>query len=398
MAPPPARDFGVVFDIDGVLCRGEDMIPGAAAAVAKVGGGSWWWDKAGERGFALDPADPRPAPPLQVAAARVPHVFVTNQGWLSEHDRASLLAEQLGAPVSPGQCVLAHSALADALPSIGGGSDGLVLVTGRCRTPATRIVRGYGYRNVRSVAAYSRALPHLNPLKHAGVGAGQVAGSGPNARPGEDGGGAGDGACDSDDDGADPSWAASPVRAVILLETPADWHDDLQVIVDVLRSDGRPGRPAPAGAQPVAFVCCNFDALFAASHPVPRFGPGAFLVALKALFAMVTGGQALAVVEHGKPHAPAYRAAVRKLASRSTALAAPSPPPPLRHIYAIGDNPASDVRGANAAGGAWRSVLVRSGVWRSPDANDGGDPAHFVCDDVVAAVAMIFRDNGVGSE
>ena len=27
----------------------------------------------------------------------------------------------------------------------------------------------------------------------------------------------------------------------------------------------------------------------------------------------------------------------------------------------IGDNPAADIRGANAAAGAWRSVLVRTG-------------------------------------
>lgn len=302
-----------------------------------------------------------------------------------------MLSEQLGLPVAAGQCVLAHSALADAAPAV--GVDGLVLVTGRCRTPATGIVRGYGYENVHSIAAYSRALPHLNPLKHAGVGAGQVAGSGPNARPGVEGGG-GCGASDGGD--GDPAWAAAPVRAVFLVETPEDWHDDLQVIVDILRSDGRPGHPAPAGAQPVAFVCCNFDALFAAAHPVPRFGPGAFLVALKALFGMVTGGQALRVVEHGKPHAPAYEAAARKLAARAAALSPSAPPPAFRHIYAIGDNPASDVRGANAAGGVWRSVLVRSGVWRSPAANDDADPAHFVCEDVVSAVDMILGANGVG--
>ena len=35
MSPPP-RDFGVVFDIDGVLLRGEDLIPGSREAVLKV--------------------------------------------------------------------------------------------------------------------------------------------------------------------------------------------------------------------------------------------------------------------------------------------------------------------------------------------------------------------------
>ena len=30
-------------------------------------------------------------------------------------------------------------------------------------------------------------------------------------------------------------------------------------------------------------------------------------------------------------------------------------------IFAVGDNPAADVRGANAAGAPWTSILVRTG-------------------------------------
>ena len=37
------------------------------------------------------------------------------------------------------------------------------------------------------------------------------------------------------------------------------------------------------------------------------------------------------------------------------------------------DNPASDVRGANAAGGPWRSMLVRTGVFHG-SGNDKGVP------------------------
>ena len=35
---------------------------------------------------------------------------------------------------------------------------------------------------------------------------------------------------------------------------------------------------------------------------------------------------------------------------------------PFSAIYAVGDNPAADVRGANAAGAPWVSVLVKTGV------------------------------------
>ena len=43
-------------------------------------------------------------------------------------------------------------------------------------------------------------------------------------------------------------------------------------------------------------------------------------------------------------------------------------------IFGIGDNPASDIRGANRAGPPWVSVLVRTGVFRG-GANSASDPA-----------------------
>ena len=47
------------------------------------------------------------------------------------------------------------------------------------------------------------------------------------------------------------------------------------------------------------------------------------------------------------------------------------------HCWALPrrDNPASDVRGANAAGGPWRSVLVRTGVFHGVGNDAGAPPA-----------------------
>lgn len=326
-------------------------------------------------------------------------MFVTNQGWLDETDRAALLSSQLGLspPVTPDQVVLAHSALKEEAGAIG---DGLVLVTGRCRSDAAAIVRGYGFSNVHTIAEYAAAHPHLHPLKHAGG----------NGAPRPD-------AADADP----PAWAAAPVAAVFVIETPEDWHEDLQVIVDLVRSrGGRPGDcqgrghgggggegDGPSSAshrQAVRLVVCNFDFVFAAEHGVPRFGPGAFFAALEALHARATaaanGGapSPLSVVRHGKPHPPAYAAALRKLRAQLGDTGAGD----LKHVYALGDNPASDVRGANGAGGPWRSVLVRTGVWAGVHPvtgervdNDADDPAHFVCESAADAVAMILRANGV---
>ena len=75
------------------------------------------------------------------------------------------------------------------------------------------------------------------------------------------------------------------------------------------------------------------------------------------------------------------------------------------------DNPKSDIRGANAMGDRvsswwfsfgfarhtqrvafqWRSILVRTGCFHAAAANDADDPAWRVCDDVVAAIDLVFQ-------
>jgi ribonucleotide monophosphatase NagD (HAD superfamily) len=99
----------------------------------------------------------------------------------------------------------------------------------------------------------------------------------------------------------------------------------------------------------------------------------------------------------GKPNAEPYRLVEAALEAQALALGLPRPPPrkdalgallpPFQAIYAVGDNPAADVRGANAAGHPWVSVLVRTGVFAGPPgANCHVDPAHIVVDDVEGAV------------
>ena len=60
----------------------------------------------------------------------------------------------------------------------------------------------------------------------------------------------------------------------------------------------------------------------------------------------------------------------------------------LGKIYAIGDNPRSDVRGANNAGDQWTSILVRTGCFQGEN-NDPDDPADIVVQDVREAMESI---------
>ncbi len=60
-------------------------------------------------------------------------------------------------------------------------------------------------------------------------------------------------------------------------------------------------------------------------------------------------------------------------------------------VGAVGDNPASDVAGARAAGAPWVPVLVTAtGVWPGPG-NSAAAPADLVVDDVEAAVALALQ-------
>ena len=52
----------------------------------------------------------------------------------------------------------------------------------------------------------------------------------------------------------------------------------------------------------------------------------------------------------------------------------------LTTIYGVGDNPLTDIRGANNAGKPWQSVLTRTGIFHG-GLNDLKDPAHMVVEE-----------------
>ena len=95
----------------------------------------------------------------------------------------------------------------------------------------------------------------------------------------------------------------------------------------------------------------------------------------------------------GKPNAPTYVIAERKLSQQLTeqaGLQQPGSLPAGFRVFAVGDNPKSDVRGANAAGDHWSSILLRTGIWDGGE-NDLEDPADYVVQDVMAAVKLILQ-------
>lgn len=69
----------------------------------------------------------------------------------------------------------------------------------------------------------------------------------------------------------------------------------------------------------------------------------------------------------------------------------------IKRIYAIGDNPKSDIRGANNAGDHWISILVQTGCHTGSE-NDALDPADYLCKDVSEAFKWILEKENMSLE
>ncbi|KAJ1733269.1 hypothetical protein LPJ61_001651 [Coemansia biformis] len=329
-------DAAVAFDIDGVLVRGARTLDEGRRALRILGG------------------DNR-------LGRRIPFVLLTNGGGVSEAAKAADLSRRLGVAISPQQVVLAHSPM-QALAAQYASRH--ILVVGGAGRRCADIARAYGFGNVSTpddvVAWRPAAWPFMDVPDGSGAGAGR-------------------------------DFARDPFHAVMVLHDSFNFGRDLQVATDVLRSRDATAGGAPTGRQSVPLYMSNSDLVFSNEYPRPRFGQGAFHVCLHAMWDALTGGAALEHTRFGKPFRVQYDFAERLLDRLALDAAPDTSVPQLRarrRIYAVGDNPAADIAGANGAG--WTSVLVRTGVFAGgPGANDPAHPAAMVVDHVADAVEWI---------
>lgn len=177
------------------------------------------------------------------------------------------------------------------------------------------------------------------------------------------------------------------IDAIMVFNDPRDWGLDIQIIMDILLSssgvigtispnnsrDDLPNRGYLQDGQPPLYIS-NPDTLWAAKYHQPRLGQGAFSAALDGVWAAVTGGAKLQKKMFGKPCQLTYEYAERNLISQCRKNFGDEQFAGLKSVYMIGDNPQSDIQGANnfksAYGSKWNSILLRTGVY------SGGEPAH----------------------
>jgi HAD superfamily hydrolase (TIGR01456 family) len=203
---------------------------------------------------------------------------------------------------------------------------------------------------------------------------------------------------------------------------PREWALDIQLLCDLLLSHrGYLGTHSPKNGdaslpnggwqqdgQPRLYFS-NADLVWSTGFHLPRFGQGAFQAALRGVWSRITGGHELECTVMGKPHGATYRFAERVLARhrRDTLRAlghyhdeTEKGIGPLKTVYMVGDNPESDIAGANTyaseSGTEWVSVLVKTGVY-APERGgklEGRFEPRVIVDDVSAALRWALAREG----
>ncbi|XP_006631174.2 haloacid dehalogenase-like hydrolase domain-containing 5 [Lepisosteus oculatus] len=278
-------DFGLLFDIDGVLVRGKTPIPAAKKAFQKL---------VNAQGQFL-----------------VPVVFVTNAGNCLRQTKADQLSQILGVPISQDQVMMSHSPLR----MFKKYHDKCVLVSGQ--GPVLDIAKNLGFSRPVTIDMLREAFPLLDMVDH-------------NRRPNM------------------PTSSAvnlPKVEAVILFGEPIRWETNLQLIVDILLTNGNLGGAHNNLRYPhIPLLACNMDLMWMAEAQSPRFGHGTFLVCLENIYKKITGKELKYEALMGKPSELTYHYAeylIRTLAAERKWRK------PIKTLYAIGDNLMTDIYGAN---------------------------------------------------
>ncbi|KAJ2556521.1 hypothetical protein EV175_001953 [Coemansia sp. RSA 1933] len=330
----------VALDIDGVLVRGKQALDEGKRALAMLNGDN-------------------------ALGKRIPFVLLTNGGGVPEEEKAADISDRLGVEIRADQIILAHSPMQSLVAEY---ADKHVLIVGGAGRRCADIARMYGFNNVSTpndvVAWQPSAWPFMDPPKKADLSTGRRR-----------------------------DYSRDRFHAVMVFHDSFDFGRDLQIATDVLRSGMATADGEPVDRQSVPLFMSNADLVFSNEYPRVRFGQGAFHVCLRAMWHALTKGAA--PLEHtlfGKPNRVQYAYAERLLDSLTLgANAAAADVAQLRaqrRVYAVGDNPAADIAGANGAG--WTSILVRTGVFSgAPGTNDTDNPAHKAVDHVAEAVEWI---------
>ncbi|KAI8963721.1 HAD-superfamily hydrolase [Daldinia sp. FL1419] len=309
-----------VFDIDGVFIRGENIIPGARETIQLL------------------------------QKRNDPFIFLTNGGGHTEQSRVERLGRRLGVTLDASQFVQSHTPYYDLVSEYG---DKPVLVLGAHGDQIRDLAAAYGFKNVITSSDIVVEYPYIHPFPEITKSHHEKFGRKNNIL------------------------RNTPIAAIMFWSSPRDWCLDLQIVTDLLLSSkgvigtlsakngdaSLPNHGFQQDGQPKLFFC-NPDFEWSTEYPVPRLAQGGFLAALRGVWQEKTCGKAdLEYTLIGKPTELTYTYAERVLNEYAEKL---NPGRGVSTVYMVGDNPRSDIVGANEYrsryGYSWKSILVETGI------------------------------------
>ncbi|CAK7229939.1 hypothetical protein SBRCBS47491_007420 [Sporothrix bragantina] len=409
-APSSIPPFAFAFDIDGVLLHVSEPIPGAAAALQHLhrlnipfilltnGGGRYEADRVADlqRRLGLDLESlegDKNNTDTHDADCVGPLPVLSTANFVQSHTPFQELLDNVGG-LDAADAGDQEGGSSSRSSSIDGLRDQTILVTGSDAARIRTIAEQYGFQSVITPADILAAYPAIYPFdpllksvyaetarplpKPLLLEGGKLA-SHASAKP----------FSPSDLD----SSKYLRIAAAFVFNDPRDWALDIQILTDVLQARrGFLGTFDPASLSAkgseggTRLFFSNSDLLWATTYHLPRFGQGAFAAAVAGVWAQMASKEQPSLLSPeggrstllGKPHAATYRFAERTLLRyRASLLEAhggskagsdtKEAQAPLKTVYMIGDNPESDIAGANqfcsAHGTDWCSVLVETGVY-----------------------------------
>ncbi|ERF76201.1 hypothetical protein EPUS_07401 [Endocarpon pusillum Z07020] len=344
---PP--DFAFAFDIDGVLLRSATPIPGASQSLAYL------------------------------QQQQIPFILLTNGGGKHESQRVSDLSRSLSltTPLTTQNFIQSHTPYADFLHNSSSGAGlsahSTILVIGGSGNQCRSVAESYGFKSVITPADIFTSYPEIWPFSSV-FDSYYSSFARPLPKP------------------INPTSPSSSLKidAVLIFHDPRDWALDTQLVLDLLLSDSGilgtvssrngdkdlPNNGYQQHDQPPLYFS-NPDLLWAAGWHLPRLGQGGFIHSLEGIWRRLTHGAELRRTVIGKPSALTYEFAEKRLdryrrdlicQTMGSEMATPGTIRDLKKVYMVGDNPESDIMGANnhksQRGTEWVSVLVKTGVFR----------------------------------
>ncbi|GAA6029184.1 hypothetical protein JCM8097_001641 [Rhodosporidiobolus ruineniae] len=346
------------FDIDGVLKQGEHVLPQAKQVMQILSGHN----------------------PLK---KKYPFICVTNGGGSLEADRSKKLTKELGVEIAEHQVVQSHTIFRSLVPKYG---DKPVFVVGGNSDKCRRVAEVYGFKHAYIPADVLRWKPAIWPYHK--LTEKEMAYS------------------------KDVDFSTISFGAILVFHDSRDWGRDIQLVLDLVQAqDGVFGTRNDLKDKsqwtkekqiPVHFS--NPDLLWGNEFSQPRFGQGALQESMAAVLKHITGHE-LHRETGGKPTRATYEYASRLLNSAIDASvnggevdlhgAGAEPSKFEGRVYMVGDNPQSDIAGANAFG--WESILVQTGVFRGSKPEEAEHVPTVVKADVLEGIKWALEREGEGA-